>query len=350
MTPKVHIVVLNWNGWRDTIECLESLFHQEYPDYTVVVCDNGSSDHSLQKIAAWANAQISAESTNSQLAHLLLPPHKTPILYHEFTREEAESSSASDRVPLILIQNGANVGFAAGNNIGLRYALADPNCQYCWILNNDTVVEPNALSAMVRLMQQKPEVGLCGSLNLDYHHPDLVQARGGKIYNQWTARVRRLPPRALGALDSRPSRMDYVNGASMLASRAFLEGVGLMEESYFLYFEELDWAMRAKGKYMLGYAPDSVIYHKQGATIGSHGDRRQRSLLSDQYLSRNRVLFTRRFLPWALPTVLVSVCLAATERLCTGDAQRAGSMLSSMLSGLAGRIPRSENPLGEKDS
>ena len=194
MTPKVHIIVLNWNGWRDTIECLESLFHQDYPDYTVVVCDNGSSDHSLQKIAEWANAQIPAESTNPQLSHLLLPPHKTPIPYHELTREEAESSSASGRLPLILIQNGANVGFAAGNNVGLRYALADPNCQYCWILNNDTVVEPNALSAMVRLMQQMPEVGLCGSLNLDYYDPDLVQAQGGMIYNRWTARVRRLPP------------------------------------------------------------------------------------------------------------------------------------------------------------
>jgi|SRR5215472_1133082 len=347
MTLNVHIVVLNWNGWRDTIECLESLFHQDYPDYTVVVCDNGSSDHSLQKIAEWANVQISAESTNSQLSRLVLPPHRTPIPYHELTRDEAESSTASDRVPLILIQNAANVGFAGGNNVGLRYALARSHCQYCWILNNDTVVEPHALSAMVRLMQQEPEVGLCGSLNLDYHNPNVVQAQGGMTYNRWTGRVRKEPLRLIDDLDTRTADMDYVNGASMLASRTFIETVGLMEESYFLYFEELDWAMRAKGKFTLGYAPDSVIYHKQGATIGSDPDRRERSLLSDQYLSRNRVLFAKRFMPWALPTVLTSVCLAAAERFCTGDAQRAGSMLSYMLSGLADRIPRSENHLGE---
>jgi hypothetical protein len=207
-------------------------------------------------------------------------------------------------------------------------------------LNNDTVVEPDALLAMVRLMEQRPELGLCGSLNLNYFNPTLVQAQGGMAYNRWTGRVSRTAPCFVEELDSHPARMDYVNGASTLASRRFLETVGLMEESYFLYFEELDWAMRAKGKFALGYARTSVIYHKEGAAIGSNLDRRKRSLLSEQYLSRNRVLFTRRFLPWALPTVLISVCLAAAERLWAGDAKRAILMLSSMLRGLAARIPR----------
>jgi GT2 family glycosyltransferase len=346
MTLNVHIIVLNWNGWRDTIECLESLFHQDYPDYTVVVCDNGSSDDSLRKIAEWANVQIPAESTNPQLSHLIQPPHRTPIPYHALTRQEAESNLAGCRPPLILIQNAANVGFAAGNNVGLRYALADPNCQYCWILNNDTVVEPHALSAMVRLMQKMPELGLCGSLNLDYYDPNMVQAQGGMTYNRWTGRVRKEAPCLIQDLDTRPARMDYVNGASMLASRALIQKVGLMEESYFLYFEELDWAMRANGEFTLGYAPDSVIYHKEGATIGSDRNRRERSLLSDQYLSRNRVLFTRRFMPWALPTVLMSVCLAAAERFCTGEVKRARSMLSFMFNGLAYRIRKTESNMG----
>jgi len=188
-------------------------------------------------------------------------------------------------------------------------------------------------------MQERPELGLCGSLNVDYTNPKLVQAQGGMTYNRWTGRVSRIAPCLVEDLDSRPARMDYVNGASTLASRSFLETIGLMEESYFLYFEELDWAMRAKGKFALGYSRDSVIYHKEGATIGSKRDRRERSLVSEQYLSRNRVLFTRRFLPWALPTVLISVCISAVERLCRGDAKRAKSMFSSMLSGLAARIP-----------
>ena len=107
-----------------------------------------------------------------------------------------------------------------------------------------------------------------------------------------------------------------------------------MDESYFLYFEELDWAMRAAGKFKLGYARESVIYHKDGASIGSSTDRTKRSLLSDKYLSRNRVLFTRRFLPWALPSVLAWVCLAAAYRLCRGDMERAKAMFKWALKGL----------------
>jgi len=253
------------------------------------------------------------------------------------TREQAESRTANYMTKLTLIQNGANLGFAAGNNVGLRYALGDEACQFCWLLNNDTVVEPDALSAMVRLMRQKPEIGLCGSLNLSYLNPNQVQAQGGKMYTRWTGRVR--TPRTLLAqdVDSHPASMSYVNGASMLVSRGFLESVGLMEESYFLYFEELDWAMRAKGRFRLDYARDSLIYHKEGAAIGSSPDRMKRSLASDKYLTRSRVLFTKRFFPLALPSVLVSVILAAVYRLCRGDLERAKVMISSMFSGLLDR-------------
>lgn len=347
MTGNVHIIVLNWNGWRDTIECLESLLHLDYPDYTLVVCDNASSDDSLRRIAEWANGKLPAECTNPELSHLISPPHRSPVPYHELTQGEAESKASMARFPLVLIRNKANLGFAGGNNVGVRYALADSKCQYCWILNNDTVVAPDALSAMVRLMQQRPEVGLCGSLTLSYSNPKLVQAQGGMTYNSWTGRVPRVAACIAGDLDVRPARMDYVNGASMLASRSFLDTIGLMEESYFLYFEELDWAMRAKEKFALGYARDSVIYHKEGAAIGTNLDRRKRSLLAEQYLSRNRVLFTRRFLPWALPTVLISVCLSAAERFCRGDAERARSMVSNMLTGLSAHIPRTAAGSGD---
>jgi hypothetical protein len=252
------------------------------------------------------------------------------------TREQAESRAARHEVKLTLIQNGANLGFAGGNNVGLRYALGDPNCQFFWLLNNDTVVEPDALSSLVNLMRQRNEVGLCGSLNLSYYNPKEVQSQGGKTYRRWTARVHTPPPQTVDQVDSHPMPMDYVNGASMLASRGFLETVGLMEESYFLYYEELDWAMRAKGKFDLGYARKSVIYHKEGAAIGSNPDRMKRSLVSDKYLSRSRVLFTKRFFPWALPSVLAWICLAAAYRLWRGDRERAEAMLSFMLQGLRG--------------
>jgi len=195
-------------------------------------------------------------------------------------------------------------------------------------------VEPDSLTAMVHHMQHQLDVGLCGSLNVSYYRPSEVQAEGGKPYCRWTARVHTPPLRTVDELNPHPPRMDFVNGASMLASRAFLEGVGLMEESYFLYFEEMDWAMRAMGRFSLGYCPQSVIYHKEGASIGSNLKRNKRSLLCEMYLSRNRVLFTKRFYPWALPSVLTTVCLAATFRFCRGDVKRAVAMVDWMLKGL----------------
>jgi GT2 family glycosyltransferase len=328
------VLLLNWNGWKDTLECLESVLRLNASEFRVVVCDNCSANGSLGKIKDWARGELQAESVNPQLSRLSAPPFPKPIPYVELTREQAESGTIYSTAKLILIQNGENLGFAAGNNVGLRYALGDPDCEYFWILNNDTVVESDSLSAMVRLMQSRPGIGLCGSLNLSYYNPKQVQAEGGKPYCSWTARVHTPPLRMADEMDSHAASMDFVIGASMLASRAFLENVGLMEESYFLYFEELDWAMRAKGKFELGYALESVIYHKEGATIGSNSDRMKRSLLSEQFLTRSRVLFTKRFFPWALPSVLVTVCLAAGYRALRGDLERAKLMLKSMLLGL----------------
>jgi len=328
------VVILNWNGWKDTIECLESVFRLDASGFSVIVCDNASTNGSLEKIKEWAKGELQAGSVNQQQSHLSTPPFPKPVHYIELTREQAESGAIFSEARLTLIQTGANLGFAGGSNVGLRYALGDPDCEYFWLLNNDTVVEPDSLSAIVRLMQSRPGIGLCGSLNLSYYNPREVQVQGGKPYCRWTARVHTLPLRTVDELDANPAPMDFVSGASMLASRAFLKNVGLMEESYFLYFEELDWAMRAKGKFKLGYARESIIYHKEGATIGSHRDRMKRSLLSEKFLTRSRVLFTKRFLPWALPSVLVTVCLAAGYRAWRGDFERAKLMLKSMLEGL----------------
>jgi GT2 family glycosyltransferase len=329
-----YVIILNTNGWKHTIECLESVCRIDCPDARIVLCDNASSDGSLDRVKAWARGELIAEVTNPQLSFLSSPPVPKPISYREFTREQAEGGVADCEARLILIQNGANLGFGGGTNIGLRYALSDPGGQFFWMLNNDTVVESNALSAMVHLMQQRPEIGLCGSLNLSYYSPKEVQAQGGKTYISWTARVHSPPAYTVDELDLHTESIDYVSGASMLASRTFLEKIGLIEESYFLYFDELDWAMRAKGKFKLGYAPDSVIYHKEGATVGTSRERMKRSLFSERYATRSRILFTKRFLPWALPTVLIWVCIAAAHRLFLGDAERAKLMLKAMLQGL----------------
>jgi len=341
------IILLNWNGWKDTIECLESLFNLRDSDFRVVVCDNASTDGSTERIKEWASGTLPAQSANPELARLILPEIPKPLAFREMTREQSESDDSNHDERLVLIQTGANLGFAGGCNVGLRYALRDGHSRFFWLLNNDTVVEPDALATLVAFVQQRPGLGICGSLNLSYYNPNLVQTEGGKLYSPWTGRVRKTPSRTVSQLKpGNTSRIDFVNGASMLVSRAFLEKIGLMEESYFLYFEELDWARRAKGRFSLGYCAQSVIYHKEGGSIGSNTNRSERSILSDKYLSHSRVLFTKRFYPWALPTVLVAVCLAAGYRLCRGDAGRAYGMLVLALQGLV----RDGERVEERDS
>jgi hypothetical protein len=103
--------------------------------------------------------------------------------------------------------------------------------------------------------------------------------------------------------ESIEKEMSYVSGASMLVSKRFLETVGLMEESYFLYFEEIDWAQRAAGRFKFVYAPGSIVYHKEGGAIGSSGSGRRRSPQSFFWLTRSRLLFTAKYHPEAVPSV-----------------------------------------------
>lgn len=317
---RVTIILVNWNGWRDTVECLESLQHLEYPDFRVVVCDNGSSDDSLQEIRSWAE--------------------KRNLKYADYQRIEAEAGGTPEADSLLtLIRNGENLGFAGGNNVGLRYVMARGDADYCWLLNNDTVVEPDALTHLVVRMQQQSGVGICGSTIRLYHDRNKVQALGGGHYCRWIGlpwHYGRFFRGSKGINQARAEAwMNYVEGASMLVSRKFLAEVGLMGEEYFLYFEEADWAIRAMGRFKLGYAEQSIVYHKVGGSIGTSSNPATMSYTSDYFNIRNRLLFTRRFYPEALPTVWLVIIGSLLLRLCLGKWDRA-AMIFSLLFKIGG--------------
>ena len=311
----VYIIVVNWNGWQDTIECLESVFRLNYPAYRVIVCDNHSTDGSLDYIRAWAAGEINVRATGGPLTHLAFPPVPKPISCTSLDAAAAtEQMPAGSRSFLLLMQSGKNLGFAGANNVGLRYALRQQDMRYAWLLNNDTVVDPDSLVSAVDRLSRTPGAGMCGSTLLYYDKPEIVQALGGSLYNRWVARGKHLG--ALGPATPIPDaatveeKMDYVVGASMIVSRAFLETVGLMNEEYFLFFEEIDWATRARGRFSLAYCPESIVYHRVGASIGTN----VRSALSDYYATRNRIRFTRRYYPYALCTVYPAVFASALHR------------------------------------
>jgi GT2 family glycosyltransferase len=328
--PRVYVVLLNWNGWEDTIECLESVFRLSYPLFTVIVCDNASSDGSMEKIEGWAKGFIAASCDSPDLARLTVPSIPKPIGFdHIFSSAEAATSLPSGS-RLLLIQTGANLGFAGGNNVGIRYALARGDCDYVWLLNNDTVVEPDSLSAMVQMAEADPKLGICGSQLRSYASPHGIQTMGGRRYARWSGRTRPLQELTTPRVSTTPGAPDYVEGASMLVSRGCLETVGLLEESYFLYYEELDLAARVRPSFQLGYSPESVVYHKEGASIGSAHVRSNRSALSDFYQARNRIVFSRRYHSRFLLSVLTATGLSALHRLMIGRPQNTGAILRGM--------------------
>jgi GT2 family glycosyltransferase len=292
MKPLVCIVVLNYNGWQDTVECLTSLERLDYPNYQVVVVDNASCDGSEEKIRK---------------------------RYADVT----------------VIQSGANLGFAGGNNVGIRHAL-EHGADYVWLLNNDTVVEPHALHHLVERMRAEPDIGMCGSKLIYYHHRGVVQALGGARYNKWFGVAVHLGQNrsALDPVDAAEVErsLDYVTATSMLVSRRFLEDIGLMNESYFLYFEEIDWALRAKGRYRLAFAERSVVYHKEGRSIGSNNHTPQsKSYLADCYSLKNRLAVTKTFFPLALPTVYLGLFASLLLRLRRSQWDRASMILTILI-------------------
>jgi GT2 family glycosyltransferase len=321
----VAIVVLNWNNWIDTIECLESVFCTRYPDFRVVVVDNGSTDGSVDRILEWAEGNYVSSPVNAGLPYLADAPAPKPVHYvvHDVT---AAGEGLEETTPLLIIKSGTNLGFAAGNNVALRYLLQHDDWRYVWLLNNDTVVDPNALTALVRRMDELPQSGMCGSLLPYYDKPDTIWAQGGGTYNHWLARSacigNGLPVAKGFSCHEVEGMMKYVAGASILVSRVFIEEVGMMCEDYFLYFEEPDWAFRGKYRFSLAYAPESIVYHKVGMSTKKGSDSGTTIDRPEDYIFRNSLKFTRTFFPFSLPIVFIRVVFNRTRAWFGGIIRR----------------------------
>jgi GT2 family glycosyltransferase len=301
----VYIIIVNYNGWSDTIECLESVFRNSYPDYRVLVVDNASPNGSLDRIRAWAEGrQEVAECGNSALRHLSIPPIPKPLPHVLYSRAEAESGGRSDEsgARLVLIQSGGNLGFAGGNNVALRYALARNDCDYVWLLNNDTVIAADALRELVAVARKESSLAVFGSLILYYRDPTVIQAAGGSILNPFL-----MKNTYYGGMQQEDRfvtdeniQLTYIMGASLFVKRNVFQKIGLLETKYFLGCEETDFctAVRRKGG-KLRIASQSRIWHKDSATIGLH------SALSDYYGTRNSVWYLKKYFWYAVPSAVI---------------------------------------------
>jgi GT2 family glycosyltransferase len=268
MNKKVSIIILNWNGWEDTIECLESVFQNLYPSFEVIVVDNGSKDDSIRKINDYAKGQIKLKSNFFDYVQ-----ENKPIYIKEYSEDELEildlmkesSEKSISSKNLIIIKNERNYGFAEGNNIGIRFALNKLNPDYILLLNNDAIVNPNFLNDLINVAEKDKHIGILGPTVYDYRNPNEIQSAGTKIY--WSkGEIINLTPLEK-KLPNEPEEVDSVIGCALLARSELFHKIGYLNKDYFAYLEETEWCVRVhRAGYKIVYVPEGKIWHKGGAT------------------------------------------------------------------------------------
>ncbi len=223
MAKKVYIIILNWNGLNDTLECLDSVYRLNYPHFEVIVVDNGSSDGSVVNIGT-----------------------KFP--------------------QVILIENNKNLGYTGGNNIGMRHAL-ELGGDYVWLLNNDTVVMPDTLAKLVHEAEKYPETGLVSPVVRYYDNPDKVQFEGSYVEFATFSLNHVLDRNELN--NKQVQRNLLVWGTALLIKRSVIESIGYLSDKYFAYAEDTDYCLRARRKnFRVKVRLDASILHKVSRSIG----------------------------------------------------------------------------------
>ncbi|HEY5426201.1 MAG TPA: glycosyltransferase family 2 protein [Candidatus Tumulicola sp.] len=275
--PRVVAVVLNWNAWRDTIACVESLLESNCVPNRIVICDNGSLDDSVARLMEWGERRGSFVAFGAPA--------------------EALDGPASD-APLVLVRLPENGGYARGNNLGIRYAIERCEAEYVWILNNDTIVEREALERMIEVATADPSVGIVGSKLLRHDAPDTIQALGGGYIVPILCHDTQLGNgRKAAGVGTKPILLDHLVGASLLVRAEAVRRVGPIDESYFLYREETDWCIRMRrAGWKLYCCTTATVWHKQSHSIGF------KSPLHDYYAVRNMLRLVWKFYPAAMPT------------------------------------------------
>ena len=223
MYPQVSIIILNWNGKKDTIDCLESLKNITYPNYEILLVDNGSTDGSV-----------------------------------DCFREQYPE--------IEIIENKENLGFAEGNNIAIR-KIVKKETKYILLLNNDTVVDKRFLDELIKVAESNQNIGILGPTIYYYSQPNKIQSAGAKIlWNKGRDSISRHNELDVGEYN-KIEEVDYVSGCALLAKVEVFKKIGCLNKHYFAYWEETDLCIRAHDAlYKVLYVPKAKIWHKGGST------------------------------------------------------------------------------------
>ncbi|MBC7922930.1 MAG: glycosyltransferase family 2 protein [Ferruginibacter sp.] len=315
--PKVYLLILNYNGWEDTIENLESALQQDYSNYQVVVVDNHSPNHSLDYIRQWAEGRLDVWTPpGSPLRHLITPRLHKPVPYDLLTAQTLPDRSPGQLTkPLTLIQAGTNEGFAAGNNLFLNFVLRED--AYVWLLNPDMLAERNAVSQLVSYAQSAREDAVIGCVIRDYLTPSKLLIYGGGRNNPLSGTITFIQEQ------QQSDQLDYIHGGALFTHLRNFERIGLLPEEYFLYGEEQDWCHQAKSAGIaMAVCGSAVGYDKVSTSIGK-GSR------AEYFYTRNALMFYKKYYGRFIPIILGFNVLRVAKRLLQRETGRARAVVNA---------------------
>lgn len=281
-----NIILVNFNNWKDTIVCLESLKFNVFVDHRVVIVDNASSDGSSEQIINWFNNQTSFKEFYPKSENYQCENKQINFCISQADNLEHIDYNASH----FLIVSDKNNGFSYGNNLGIHLVNKFKSDDYFWFLNNDTFIDKNTINNLISYFNSD-NFGLIGSKLINYEYPHAIQAYYGHFNS------RRGKNTIIKDLNSKLP-ISYPIGASLFTNKKILEEVGIFDEKYFLYYEELDFSFRVKkAGYKIGYALNSIVYHKQGASTNSVQVKRKKNLFVIMISYQSLIKFYSKNIP-----------------------------------------------------
>lgn len=280
---KVAIILLNWNSYDDCMDCIASINNISYPNYHIYLVDNDSQDQSLDRL----------------------------------------KKDLHDQANLTFVESSENTGFAGGNNLGIQRAL-DDGYEYFWMLNVDTVIDREALSALMEAITKDDNIGIVGSKIYYYNSSKVVWFAGGVI-NTYTGFTKHIGIKEVdNGQFEQATACDYITGCSLLFRRQMLADVGYMNEDYFLYFEETDWNIRARNKgWKILFVPSSIVYHKVSLSTGGENNRapfvtyydiRNAFVMIKRTQPKAKVLFAMIYMFWKVFKQIVKMVVKKQNR------------------------------------
>lgn len=294
---RVSIIILNWNAWEHTLRCLATVFHSTCPDFDVILVDNGSTEDSLSKIREWAEGKREAGTQ-------IFPENPTakPTKISEFFSTDFDSlTGLEERAArsLTIIKIRDNVGFTGGCNLGIRYALKDEKAQYILTLNNDMEIDADCVTRLLKEAQAHPTIGACQAKVLLSESPGYIDGVGVKV--TWFGHAALV---GHGEADrgqyAVPAEIFGAYPATALFRRKMLEDIGLFDEDFFVYYEDVDLCLRArKAGWRTRLVPSATTYHFHSAAYGKASPQKI------YYLFRNLLAYTVKSL--SIPSLVISL-------------------------------------------